>query len=59
MQKSKDQIVRNVITLIGPNREQLLTMGTIKLPTYYRGEQLDVNFMVVDAPSSYNVLGRP
>ena len=53
--------IKNVqVSLVGFSGEPMSTVGTICLPIYTEGINLMVTFMIIDCPSSYNViLGRP
>ena len=45
--------------LFGFNREQKFTLGDITLPVYTARVNLHITFVVLDSPSTYNViLGR-
>jgi hypothetical protein len=53
-------ILKKSIPLVGFSGETKHTIGEISLPTYAAGINLPVRYLVIDCPSSYNViLGRP
>ena len=60
MKIDESNIRRCASVLVGFNGEQKFTVGDIALPVYAGGVNLNVNFVVLDSPSTYNmILGRP
>ncbi|XP_062075032.1 uncharacterized protein LOC133779045 [Humulus lupulus] len=56
----ESKIIKKTTILIGFSGEQKNTLGEIELPVYAKGVNLCTRFLVVDSPSTYNViLGRP
>ena len=57
---SENDIHKLPVPLVGFNGEVKHTTGNITLQTFAKGVNLQVEFVVIDCPSSYNViLGRP
>ncbi|XP_056848891.1 uncharacterized protein LOC130499023 [Raphanus sativus] len=53
-------LTRRATPLVGFSGEVKQTLGQVLLPVYAKGVNQATNFLVVDCPSSYNViLGRP
>ncbi|XP_021754941.1 uncharacterized protein LOC110720247 [Chenopodium quinoa] len=60
MSIDKKYIINKLTMLVGFNGETKKTIGEITLPTYAKGINLQVMFLVIDTLSSYNIiLGRP
>ncbi|KAL5580697.1 hypothetical protein UlMin_013139 [Ulmus minor] len=60
MKIDESNIRRCATVLVGFSGEQKFTVGDIALPVYAGGINLNVNFIVLDSPSAYNmILGRP
>ncbi|XP_057780215.1 uncharacterized protein LOC130998827 [Salvia miltiorrhiza] len=57
---NESNITRKTAVLIGFSGESKTTVGEIDLPVYAEGVNLSTRFLVIDAPSAFNViLGRP
>ncbi|XP_057775309.1 uncharacterized protein LOC130994280 [Salvia miltiorrhiza] len=57
---NESNITRKTAVLIGFSGESKTTVGEIDLPVYAEGVNLSIRFLVIDAPSAFNViLGRP
>ncbi|XP_057808714.1 uncharacterized protein LOC131023186 [Salvia miltiorrhiza] len=57
---SESSITKKTAVLIGFNGESKTTVGETDLPVYAEGVNLSTRFLVVDAPSAFNVIiGRP
>ncbi|KAL5760612.1 hypothetical protein ACOSQ2_019450 [Xanthoceras sorbifolium] len=53
-------IVRRSTILVGFSGEHKNTLGEITLPVYAEGVNLNTHFLILDCPSSYNIImGRP
>ncbi|XP_057768241.1 uncharacterized protein LOC130988403 [Salvia miltiorrhiza] len=56
----ESKLIKKAAVLVGFSGESTTTVGEIDLPIYAEGVNLSTRFLVVDAPSAYNViLGRP
>ncbi|XP_057793294.1 uncharacterized protein LOC131009911 [Salvia miltiorrhiza] len=56
----ESKLIKKAAVLVGFSGESTTTVGEIDLPVYAEGVNLSTRFLVVDAPSAYNViLGRP
>ncbi|XP_057811616.1 uncharacterized protein LOC131025849 [Salvia miltiorrhiza] len=56
----ESKLIKKAAVLVGFSGESTTTVGKIDLPVYADGVNLSTRFLVVDAPSAYNViLGRP
>ncbi|XP_057781042.1 uncharacterized protein LOC130999491 [Salvia miltiorrhiza] len=56
----ESKLIKKAVVLVGFSGESTTTVGEIDLPVYAEGVNLSTRFLVVDAPSAYNViLGRP
>ncbi|XP_057790956.1 uncharacterized protein LOC131008072 [Salvia miltiorrhiza] len=56
----ESKLIKKAAVLVGFSGESTTTAGEIDLPVYTEGVNLSTRFLVVDAPSAYNViLGRP
>ncbi|XP_021773526.1 uncharacterized protein LOC110737475 [Chenopodium quinoa] len=60
MNIEEKDIINKSTMLVGFSGETKKTIGEIKLPTYVKGINLQVKFLVIDTLSSYNIIiGRP
>ncbi|XP_057790832.1 uncharacterized protein LOC131007937 [Salvia miltiorrhiza] len=56
----ESELIKKAAVLVGFSGESMTTVGEIDLPVYVDEVNLSTRFLVVDAPSAYNViLGRP
>ncbi|XP_057789072.1 uncharacterized protein LOC131005932 [Salvia miltiorrhiza] len=56
----ESKLIKKASVLVGFSGESTTTVGEIDLPVYAEGVNLSTRFLVIDAPSAYNViLGRP
>ncbi|XP_057808892.1 uncharacterized protein LOC131023369 [Salvia miltiorrhiza] len=56
----ESKLIKKAAVLVGFSGESTTTVGEIDLPVYAEGVNLSTRFLVVDAPSAYNViLGCP
>ncbi|XP_057791309.1 uncharacterized protein LOC131008448 [Salvia miltiorrhiza] len=56
----ESKLIKKAAVLVGFSGESTTTVGEIDLPVYAEEVNLPTKFLVVDAPSAYNViLGRP
>ncbi|XP_074313890.1 uncharacterized protein LOC141649089 [Silene latifolia] len=60
MGSNKENLVRKSVALVGFSGETTHSLGEITIPTYVEGVNKLVRYLVVEGPTTYNViLGRP
>ena len=60
MNTDESHIHRRSIVLVRFSGKQKFTLGDITLPVYVDGVNLHITFVVLDSPSTYNIIfGRP